>query len=250
MPRTVLVGSLMVIAVAYAVSLAIKDRPQDVAATAETVVARPTPAVYTQPVESSPMLEQEPALTMDALADAAVFARVEHKYRFLIAEVDQEQVQEVRRRLLERESEANLVARNRMDGELGRLLSEEAFAYYQRLKDSDLEQHHLAEYTGGISGVAPLDEGQERLVLDAKLRQKQRYAAIMRDIGLEREALSVEEREYAHEKAAEALAQYREEFLMEVAPSLTPEQYTLLKNYETTEFDHMLSRLQQKINAK
>jgi hypothetical protein len=41
-----------------------------------------------------------------------------------------------------------------------------------------------------------------------------------------------------------------EDFLSDVAPSLTQDQYTQLKNYETTEFNRELSRLQQRINAK
>ncbi len=88
----------------------------------------------------------------------------------------------------------DLRSRDRIDAGIGKILPAESFAYYQALKDSDLEQHHLAEYTGGISNVAPLDERQERIVLDAKLRQKQRYASLMRDVGLERENLSNEER--------------------------------------------------------
>jgi protein-disulfide isomerase-like protein with CxxC motif len=87
-------------------------------------------------------------------------------------------------------------------------------------------------------------------VLDAKLRQKQRYAAAIRDAGLDRERLSNEERAFAHAKTAEALKLYMEDFLADVAPSLTQEQYAQLKNYETTEFTRELSRLQQRINAK
>ncbi len=57
-------------------------------------------------------------------------------------------------------------------------------------------------------------------------------------------------RAYAHAGTAAALKQYMADFLAEVAPSLTQEQYMQLKNYETTEFARELSRLQQRINAK
>ncbi len=250
MDRTVLVGALVTVAVAYAASVAIKNRPSD---TPPNVGAsQPQPAVQKNQSAPPSMPEQQrvPATEAAIDADAALQAQVEHKYRFLLAEMNPEHVDELKRRLLERESEANLATRNRMDADLERLLPADRFAYYQTLKDSDLEQHHLTEYTGGISNVAPLDERQERAVLEAKLRQKQRYASVMRDVGLERDALSAEERDYANNQTAEALKQYMDDFLTEVAPSLTAEQYTQLKNYETTEFARELTRLQQRINAK
>ena len=45
------------------------------------------------------------------------------------------------------------------------------------------------------------------------------------------------------------MKQYMDDFLTDVA-ALTQEQYTQLKNYETTEFSRELGRLQQRINAK
>jgi hypothetical protein len=246
MDRTVLVGALVTVAVAYGASIALEKRTADTppnAASHRSAIHKERSAPQSAP-------EQHTAPATEASIDAALQAQVEHKYRFLFAEVDGEHVDELKRRLLERESEANLVARDRMDADLSHLLPADRFAYYQALKDSDLEQHHLAEYTGGISNVAPLDERQERAVLDAKLRQKQRYASVIRDVGLERDALAVEERNYAKNKSAEALKQFMEDFLTEVAPSLTAEQYTQLKNYETTEFARELNRLQQRINAK
>ena len=251
MDRSVVAGVVIVGLIAYAATAVLKNR--EMGQSADSIDLLSAPAADTRPRRLvSPLVpEQQRALAAaDDHADAALRAQVEHKYRFLIAEVDQEHVDELRRRLLERESEIDFGSRARMDAGIGQLLPADSFAYYQALKDSDLEQHHLAEYTGGISNVAPLDERQERLVLDAKLRQKQRYAAIMRDVGFEREALSQEERAYAHARTKEALRQYMEEFLADVEPSLTPEQYTQLKNYETTEFSRELSRLQQRINAK
>jgi hypothetical protein len=101
-----------------------------------------------------------------------------------------------------------------------------------------------------VGNVEPLDPRQERQILDAKLRQKHRYAATLRDAGLDRDTLSEPERRYAHAQVAEALKGYLDDFLMEVAPSLTLEQYTLLRNYEATEFQRELERLQRQINAK
>lgn len=251
MDRRAVAGAVMLAALASAITVVVMNHEaRRTAASAESPNAqaaesRPRPLV-------SPLVPEQQrslAATEDP-PDAAFLAQVERKYRFLIAEVEEEHVDELRRRLLERESQLDVSSRDRIDAGIGKLLPAESFAYYQTLKDSDLEQHHLAEYTGGISNVEPLDERQERIVLDAKLRQKQRYAAIMRDVGLDREGLSKEERAYAHAGTAAALKQYMEDFLAEVAPSLTQEQYMQLKNYETTEFARELSRLQQRINAK
>lgn len=243
-----LVGAVVVMGVAYAATVALRnDEPASVssARTQDSVEAeQPTR------IDSAAAPQRERAPAMADIGDAALLAHVAHKYRFLIADADRQHAEELRQRLLERESQASLAARDRLDAQIAQLLSADGVAYFQALKHSDLEQHHLAEYTGGISNIAPLDARQERVVLDAKLRQKQRYGTAMRDLGFDRDALSAAERAYAHEKTVEALKQYLDDFLSEVAPALTPEQYTQLKNYETTEFARELTRLQQKINAK
>jgi hypothetical protein len=130
------------------------------------------------------------------------------------------------------------------------MLSPREREYYQALKDSDLEQRKVAEYVGGVGNVAPLEGGQERQILDAKLRLKQRSAATLRDLGLDREMLSEAERQFAQAQVAETLKGYLDDFLLEVSPSLTSEQYTLLRNYETTEFQRELESLQRQINSK
>lgn len=251
MERRVVASVVMLAALASVVTVFVKDHEaRETHASDDSLSAR-TSQSRTRPLVTPLVPEQQRSLAaVEDAPDAAFLAQVEHKYRFLIADVEAEHVDELRRRLLERESQLDVSSRARIDAGIGKLLPAESFAYYQSLKDSDLEQHHLAEYTGGISNVAPLDEHQERRVLDAKLRQKQRHAAALRDLGLDRQSLSNEERVYAHARAAEALKLYMEDFLAEVAPSLTHEQYTQLEHYESTEFARELSRLQQRINAK
>lgn len=243
------IGAMIAVVVAYVTTLMLRND--------EPVIARSS---YSQePLEqpeqpkrthSEVAPEHERVVRVEDVGDVALLAHVEHKYRFLIADADKQHVVELRQRLLERESQASLAERERLEAQISLLLSADGVAYFEALKDSDLEQHHLAEYTGGISNIAPLDPRQERVVLDAKLRQKQRYETVMRDLGFDRDALSPAEREYAHKRTAEALKRYLDDFLSDVAPALTLEQYTQLKNYETTEFDRQLARLQQKINAK
>jgi hypothetical protein len=251
MARRVVVGAVTLAVLVSTVTVIWKNREARQTAAAAESSSLQAAESRARPLVSPLVPEQQRSLaSTDDPVDAALLAQVERKYRFLIADVEDEHVDELRRRLLERESQIDVNSRDRIDAGIGKLLPAERFAYYQTLKDSDLEQHHLAEYTGGISNLAPLDEYQERLVLDAKLRQKQRHAALMRDIGLDRETSSVEQRASAHAAAAAALEQYMEDFLSEVAPSLTQQQYRQLKNYEATELARELSRLQQRIDAQ
>jgi len=251
MERRVVASVVMLAAVASAVTVVVKKHDARDSEASGDSLREQTLERRARPLVSPLVPEQQRSLAaIEDPADPAFLAQVEHKYRFLIAGVEAEHVEELRRRLLQRESQIDVNSRARIDAGIGKLLPAESFAYYQTLKNSDLEQHHLAEYTGGISIVAPLEERHERLVLDAKLRQKQRYAAVMRDLGLDREGLSNEERAHAHARTAEALELYMEDFLMEVAPSLSQAQYAQLKNYEMTEFARELSRLQQRINSK
>jgi hypothetical protein len=250
MDRKLIVAAVLIAAVACATSVTHSGgRARDVEAMAVATAAS-TPAVRSSGSISAPTTQQQRARALDASSEGVFRQHVERKYRYLLADVDEAHVDELKRRLVERESQLTERDREHMDAAIGELLPGHSFAYYGALKDSDREQHHLDEYAGGIDNIAPLDERQQRAVLDAKLRQKKRYDAIMRDIGLQQEALSTTERDYAHERGAQALELYLDEFLLDVAPWLTSEQYTLLKNYETTEFARELSRLQQRINAK
>jgi len=182
--------------------------------------------------------------------DGAAVAHVEHKYRYLLADVAGPHADDLKQRLLDFEIEEDPARKAAAEARVIEMLSPDERDYYLALKDSDVEQHQVTAYAGGVSNIAPLDTRQERQILDAKLRQKQRYAATLRDAGLDRDSLSPAEREYAHAQVAGALRGYLDDFLVEVSASLTPEQYTLLKNYETTEYQHELERLQRQINAK
>jgi hypothetical protein len=204
--------------------------------------------------------------------DSALLARIEHKYRYLFADWRAEPavIEALKRRLAERETAAAALATAhdqdgfktgtevsshieevlRADATVLDLLPPGYRDLYVALKDSDSEQHHLSEYSGGISHIEPLTPQQERAVFEARLRHKQRYETAVRDAGLDRDGLSLAEREYAHATVARALGEYRDDFLIEVSAWLSADQLTLLRNYETTEFAHELENLQQTINAK
>jgi hypothetical protein len=135
MDRKAVASGVMLAAIASAVIIMVKNHE-----------ARPTVVSITQAAENparplvSPLVpEQQRSLAAtEDVPDAAFLAQVEHKYRFLIAEVQEEHVDELRRRLLERESQLDGRARDRIDAGIGKLLPAGSFAYYQALKDSDL----------------------------------------------------------------------------------------------------------------
>lgn len=252
MERNFILGAFALCAVAVAVA-AVWNKDDEVDAGASNadpgaITIEPTPlATATATAAKVPRQLSSPIYER---RDDALLAHVEHKYRYLLADVESSHVEELRRRLLEHEGEENLARKAATDERVSELLSPREREYYLVLRDSDREQHHVTEYVGGVGNVAPLNDSQERQILDAKLRQKQRYAATLRDSGLDRDALSEAERKYAHAQVAEALKGYLDDFLMEVSPSLTPEQYALLRNYETTEFQRELERLQRQIDSK
>jgi hypothetical protein len=192
---------------------------------------------------------------------------IAHKYRYLLA--DLELPQKKRARVLEllarRESLARQAGQEDLamprdpalarqldgiDAELRAELPPSAYASYELFRESDVEQFHLEEYTGGIREYAPLAPAQERAVLEAKLRQKREYANLVADAGLDRDSLSLAEREHAMAVVERGLNEYRLAYLAEVAPLLDERQYNQLSNYEATEFRQELERLQQIINAR
>lgn len=223
------------------------------------------------PVTAAPA-PKPPAVVAESSWDPQLVQRAEHKYRYLLGDLrlSPRQLAELRELLLQSEQLRTVAhiasgedpdldplevgrikqALAALDARIQTLLNAAQFARYESLRDSDVEQEHLAQYSGGVSAMAPLAPAQERTILEARLRHKARFQAGLRDFGLDRESLSTEERRYAHANVGQSLQEYRDNFLAEVRPSLTEEQYFLLSNYETTEFARELERLQTLINSK
>jgi hypothetical protein len=219
------------------------------------VVKRAPTAQFASPSDSSP----PPRAAVEW--DDDFVAWVKRKYRYLLAEASLLPKEHARlmQLLMEREDAVSLLDPSRRDSDsevlrietgLRALLTPAQFATFRLLEDSDEEQHHLLEYTGGVSNVTPLTAQQQRSILEIKLRHKQAYQASLKRLGLERDRLSTAEREYAHSAAAAAMSAYRTDYLQEARLVLEAGQYTLLSDYEKTEFDHELQRLQMTINAK
>lgn len=188
--------------------------------------------------------------------DAEQAPDVERKYRYMYEVMDQrETVREMLRQLLlDRERLAASGERGEqmgaLEAQIGELLGAGGYQEYQVLKDSDSEQHHLREYAESIRESAPLSQEQDRSLLFAKLKHKQAFQRALVGAGLYQEYLTNEGQEYARMVVRRAVQEYRDNYLNEVRPLLSSEQYTKLMNYETTEFGWELQRLMRQIDAK
>lgn len=124
------------------------------------------------------------------------------------------------------------------------LLHPSDYALFAALKDSDTEQFQLDDYAGGIRNVAPLSAENRRAILLTKLACKQRFREILVASGILRSDASAAERRAALSSITPALEEYRRNYLQEVRQYLyDDEQYTLLMNYESSEFDAELAKL-------
>lgn len=136
MDRNFIAGVVVVAVVASAAAMILKGRGVD---SSEPAIEVPAPKA--RPAISALVPEQQRAPARDAPEDAALVAHVEHKYRYLIGEIDRAYVDELKQRLLDREAAGTLSARERLDADIGKMLSPKDFAYFQALKeDSDLQR--------------------------------------------------------------------------------------------------------------
>jgi hypothetical protein len=272
MRRPFAVAALLTLGVAAAgVWWLYHSEPGSVVESVPATSGQPAPATRSTSVESPPA-SSDAAKLEELPRDPELIRRVEQKYRFLFADLrlTAAQLAQLRELLLEQQQLRDMLgpaddpdlkqtpaerarlerALAAIDARIRALIDAAQFARYETLRESDVEQGHLAQFSGGVSALAPLNPQQERLILEARLRHKERFEAGMRDFGLDRASLSDEERLYAHRNVTQALNEYRDNFLTEVRPALTEDQYFLLSSYETTEFARELERLQVLINSK
>lgn len=132
----------------------------------------------------------------------------------------------------------------RSDEQIGLLLHPTDFAAFEVLKDSDVEQFQLDDYADGVANVAPLDELSRRAVLLTKLQHKRQFRSALLDSGILRGDLNPAARRAAFVSVQRAFHQYTEGYLQEARQYLRDDaQYTLLSNYESTEFAAELEKL-------
>ena len=210
-------------------------------------------------VDREGLAPPDPAV-VETGAEATFGAYVDGKYRFL------EPSEDLRAALLAREKLAvaiNTARQSRdasvqatvpqqlaqlaeLDQKVGTLLRPGDLATYDVLKDSDVEQWQLDDYAGGISNVAPLGDEERRAILYTKLTHRQRFRQVLADSGLMNGALSATERQYAFTEVSRALGESRDGYLKEVRQYLyNDEQFTLLSNYENTEYADELEKLRR-----
>jgi len=181
------------------------------------------------------------------------------KYQLLLDDLhhlDAAQAGELRQALLERERLAGepktaeqKEALARVEDQIRGMLNPADHATYQMLRESDLELYKLNEYAGGIANVAPLSAADRKSILRTKLAYKERFRQLLQDSDLKRSDLSAAEREHAYAMTSRALEDYKRSYLQEVRQYLSnDEQYALLSNYETTEFNAEVARLQSMVN--
>jgi hypothetical protein len=191
-------------------------------------------------------------------AEASFGAYVDGKYRFL------EPSAKLRAALLAREKIAVAINTARqsndpaakeaipnqlaelaaMDQKIGTLLRPGDLAIFEVLKDSDIEQFQLEDYAGGVNEVAPVSEVDRKAILYTKLVHRQRFRQVLADSRLMSGELNARERQYAFAEVSRALKEARDGYLQEVRQYLyNDEQFTLLSNYENSEYSAELEKL-------
>ncbi|MES1263224.1 MAG: hypothetical protein ABUL69_02635 [Peristeroidobacter soli] len=211
--------------------------------------------------------ERKPATeaVVETGAEARFGAYVDGKYQFL------ELSEKLRAALLAREkiavaintarqsSDASLKAAipqqlaelEALDQKVGTLLRPGDLATYDVLKDSDVEQWQLDDYAGGVSNVAPLSDEDRRAILYTKLTHRQRFRQVLAQSGLMSGDMNATERQYAFAEVSRALGESRDSYLKEVRQYLfNDEQFTLLSNYENTEYSDELEKLRRIAQAE
>jgi len=229
--------------------------------------AAPPDAVTTVRIESAPAVDAPVATPTSTVtgtsADAALAEFTAGKYRFLTSDLfrtndalqaallEREHIAielntarqslDERQREAIRQYEAQLAA---ADTRIRALLHPTDYAVFEALKDSDIEQFQLDDYAAGIDNVAPLSADDRRAILLTKLNYKRTFRQVLLDSGLLRDDLSPAARRAAFDGVNRAFAQYRDSYLAEVRQYLfDDEQYALLLNYESSEFDAELAKL-------
>jgi hypothetical protein len=131
-----------------------------------------------------------------------------------------------------------------LDQKIGTLLRPGDLATFEVLKDSDIEQFQLDDYAGGVNAVAPVSDADRRSILYTKLVHRQRFRQVLADSRLMTGELNAAERQYAFSEVSRALEESRDAYLQEVRQYLyNDEQFTLLSNYENSEYAAELEKL-------
>ena len=268
--RVVVLTALAVFgAVVWWAGRGVGDAPaEDPAAAAVSVSPKAMDSGWPQIASVEPGHAEASAATQgDMAADASFATYVTGKYRFLFDDnLPVEAAKKLKAALLERERVAvaintarqssdpaakeaiprQQVELDELDHKIGSLLRPSDLATFDVLKDSDVEQFQLDDYAGGVSAVAPISDSDRKAILYTKLVHRQRFRQVLADTGLMRGELNASERRLAFAEVSRALGTSRDHYLQEVRQYLyNDEQFTLLSNYENSEFAAELEKLRR-----
>ncbi len=259
------VGALLAVtAAAWWVLRSSPGRPVGEQAARTVLVAAPDATPATAPGVGEAAARPAVAAGESTDADPQFQRYVDDKYRLLMRDVEGASLAALRAALLAREqvvvqintakqssdpaarqSLPALEARKAaLDRDIGRLLPAGELAMFDVLKDADIERFQVDDYAAGISNVAPLSAADKQAVLATKLVYRQRFRRVLDDSRLMTGDLNGTERLLAFKEVSRALKEYQQSYLREVRQYLyDDEQYTLLSNYETGEYDAELAKL-------
>jgi hypothetical protein len=130
MERNFILGAIVVVAVAMATAVTLtNDHARDASGNVDTIENAPAPASTAMTGKS----QRQPSSPIEERRDDALLAHVEYKYRYLLADVESAHVDELKRRLLAREGEENLVRKATTDVHVSEMLSPREREYYEAL---------------------------------------------------------------------------------------------------------------------
>jgi hypothetical protein len=132
------------------------------------------------------------------------------------------------------------------DRRIAQMLPAQSLTAFEVLKDSHIEQFQFDDYAQGIANVAPLRDAERKALLLSKLATRHRFREVLDQSGLMRGDLPAAQRQGALADVSRALRESRDSFLQEARQHLADEeQYSLLANYENTEFNEEMEKLRR-----
>ena len=201
-------------------AIGLRDHP-DRSAPALDVPSRQTPieAPVTADI-SKPAVESAPVVDKYALL---LYTLAPHRHPQLVAALTAREAVDPR----------DLAASSERERELSRLLSNEEYSLYERLRESDAEQAVLRSFALDLDDSGdPLTPDQQHSLLLAKLAYADAIAALELTIAVNDRSDAGMEQRYATDVATVGLAHYRERFMEETRDFLNEAQWTALAAQE------------------
>jgi hypothetical protein len=129
----------------------------------------------------------------------------------------------------------NLVQISALDRELSLLLSENDYALYEQLRESDREQSHVHAFAKEVLGTSPLTPQQQDELLLARLKHQRELQALDLQLTADRPDLAPMEASYVRDVATQGIRHYAQAFLADARSILTDQQWLALERFETSE---------------